>query len=69
MGPATRILIGANVLVFALQSVLGGDSLVLNFALWPLGRFPVSGLDTEVGFHFWQLITSAFLHGSVSLCS
>ena len=63
MGPATRLLIAANVAVFALQNVLG-DSLVLNFALWPLGRFPVSGLQTEVGFHFWQLITSAFLHGS-----
>ena len=63
MGPATRLLIAANVAVFALQNVLG-DTLVLNFALWPLGSFPVSGLQTEVGFHFWQLITSAFLHGS-----
>jgi membrane associated rhomboid family serine protease len=63
MGPATLILLAANVGVFALQSV-AGDGLVLTFALWPLGRFPVSGSDTEVGFHAWQLITSAFLHGN-----
>jgi len=63
MGPATRILIAANVAVFALQNVVG-DGLVLNFALWPIGHFPVSGTDMEVGFHFWQLITSAFLHGN-----
>ena len=66
MGPATRILIAANVAVFALQYVLG-DSLILTFALWPLGRFPVSGTDIEVGFHFWQLITSAFLHSPSNL--
>jgi membrane associated rhomboid family serine protease len=61
MGPATRILIAANVAVFALQYVLG-DSLLLNFALWPLGQFPVDGAGTEVGFRVWQLFTSAFLH-------
>ncbi len=63
MGPATLILIAANVAVFALQSV-AGDSLMLTFALWPLGRFPVPGLQTEVGFHAWQLFSSAFLHGN-----
>jgi membrane associated rhomboid family serine protease len=62
MGPATQILIAANVAVFALQNVLGGG-LVLPFALWPLGRFPVSG-GGEVGFQVWQLFTSAFLHGN-----
>jgi membrane associated rhomboid family serine protease len=41
-----------------------GDGLVLTFALWPMGRFPVAGQNIEVGFHFWQLITSAFMHGS-----
>jgi membrane associated rhomboid family serine protease len=63
MGPATRILIGANVAVYVLELVPGfGSTLFLNFALWPLGNFPVEGTDTSVGFHVWQLITSAFLH-------
>jgi membrane associated rhomboid family serine protease len=63
MGPATLILIASNVAIFALQSVTG-DGLVLTFALWPLGEYPVAGTQTEVGFHAWQLITSAFLHGN-----
>jgi membrane associated rhomboid family serine protease len=62
MGPATQILIAANVAVFALQSLVG-NTLFLDFALWPLGDEPVRGLQTEVGFRVWQLLTSAFLHG------
>lgn len=65
MGPATLILIAANVAVYSLQNVLG-DDLFLTFALWPLGEYPVRGTDISVGFEVWQLFTSAFLHGSTS---
>jgi membrane associated rhomboid family serine protease len=58
-------LIAANVVVFALQNLLG-DTLLLNFALWPLGDYPVRGSQMEVGFEVWQLFTSAFLHGSLT---
>ena len=51
MPPATQAIIGANILVFVLQSVLG-DS-VAPFALWPL----------DGGFAPWQLVTYGFLHG------
>jgi membrane associated rhomboid family serine protease len=62
MGPATQILIALNVAVYAIESLLG-TSLVATFALWPIGSFPVRG-GGFVGFEIWQLITSAFLHGS-----
>jgi membrane associated rhomboid family serine protease len=53
--PATRALILINVGVFLLQTV-AGNVIGGLFALWPLD----SGL-----FRPWQLITYAFLHGSV----
>ncbi|HEY8682929.1 MAG TPA: rhomboid family intramembrane serine protease [Rhodanobacter sp.] len=53
--PVTRILLIANVAVFLLQQVMG-DFILQYFALWPLG----SGL-----FEAWQIVTSAFLHGSI----
>jgi membrane associated rhomboid family serine protease len=53
--PVTRALILANVAVFLLQG-LAGNAIITWFALWPLG----SGL-----FHAWQLVTYAFLHGSI----
>jgi membrane associated rhomboid family serine protease len=64
MGNASRILIAANVVVFALQNLTGSE-IVLQFALWPLGRFP-DRFGNEVGFHVWQLFTSAFLHGNLT---
>src|SRR5580658_10891100 len=54
--PATRAIIAVNVVAFLLQQYLG-NAMVALFALWPLG----SGL-----FHAWQLITYAFLHGSLA---
>ncbi len=54
--PVTRALILVNVAVFLLQQ-LAGETLITWFALWPLG----SGL-----FRVWQLLTYAFLHGSVA---
>ncbi len=61
----TRGLILVNVAVFVLQ-VLSGDALVASFALWPVGHFTVPDLDVVVGFRPWQLITSAFLHASLT---
>jgi membrane associated rhomboid family serine protease len=51
--PATRAIIVANVIVFLAQ-MYGGEALLQQFALWPLGTL----------FQPWQLITYAFLHGS-----
>jgi membrane associated rhomboid family serine protease len=64
MPPITRMLIAANVAVFVLQGLLG-DRLIVSYGLWPLG----AGLALRHGgvahFEPWQLVTSAFLHGSV----
>jgi membrane associated rhomboid family serine protease len=54
--PATRALILINVGVFLLQQV-AGQQIGELFALWPLG---------SPEFRPWQLITYAFLHGSVA---
>ena len=49
----TTFLIAANAAVFLLQ--IGVPGLTAWFALWPLGA----------GFQPWQLLTYAFLHGSL----
>ena len=54
MPPVTLALLGVNVAVFMLQ-MSGGMGLVEHFGLWP-GR----------EFAFWQLVTYAFLHGSLA---
>ncbi|MDP9089515.1 MAG: rhomboid family intramembrane serine protease [Pseudomonadota bacterium] len=53
---AVKVLIAANVVVFLLQGVSNG-LIEQYFALWPMR--PVEG---NVYFHFWQIITYAFLH-------
>jgi membrane associated rhomboid family serine protease len=53
--PATRAIIAANVVAFLLQQYFG-DSMLRLFALWPLGTL----------FEPWQLVTYAFLHGSIA---
>jgi membrane associated rhomboid family serine protease len=55
---AVKILIAANVLVFVLQSLSKG-ALDELFALWPLQ--PIEG---QSYFHWWQIITYAFLHST-----
>ena len=56
MPAATRTLILANVAVFLLQQ--GANATLIElFALWPLGT-PY--------FHPWQLLSYAFLHGSLA---
>src|ERR1044072_7773572 len=62
MTPVGRFLVFANAVVFGLQQ-MAADELLTHFALWPVGdfRFPPLG---HVGFEPWQLVTTAFLHGS-----
>ncbi len=55
MPPVTQALLIANVSVFLLQSVTGGQ-LEAWFALWP----------PEHGFAIWQLLTYGFLHGGLA---
>ena len=59
MPPVTTALIVANVAMFLLDSSTG--SLLAPLALWPLGAAPYTG----AGFAPWQIVTYAFLHGSM----
>lgn len=59
--PITWALLITNLLVFLLQQFTG-DLLIVLFALWPLHTDPALG----VPFMPWQLITYAFLHGSLA---
>jgi len=52
--PATRALIGANILVFLLEQV-ARVPMEIHFALWPLAT-------PDALFRPWQLVTYAFLH-------
>src|ERR1700751_1812972 len=63
MARLTRLLIGANVAVFALEAI-SGPGLLAKFALWPVGHFFVAQFDNPVGFKLWQLITCGFLHAN-----
>lgn len=55
---AVIVLIAANVLVYLLQLQSNG-ALDEPFALWPL-----QPIDGRSYFHFWQIITYAFLHST-----
>lgn len=62
--PVTRTLIAINVVTFLAQFLMGAW-LVANFALWPLslaGEYELPGVG---GFRIWQVVTYAFLHGSL----
>ena len=65
MTPVVLQLIIANVALFFAQQWVG-EALLVNFALWPLGNFPVEGTNLSVGFEPWQLVTYAFLHGDTT---
>jgi membrane associated rhomboid family serine protease len=66
MTPVVLQLLIANVALFFAQSWIG-DQLIVHFALWPLGDFPVQDLPgVSVGFEPWQLVTYAFLHGGTA---
>ena len=55
--PLTRLLIGANVIVY-LGEALTGEMLIGLFALWPLG-------SQHPAFEPWQIVTYSFLHASL----
>ena len=63
MARYTKLLIGINVAVFALEAITG-PGLLARFALWPVGHFVVPQFDRPVGFGVWQLITCGFLHAN-----
>jgi membrane associated rhomboid family serine protease len=58
--PAVKILIAANILMYAAQFLSHG--LIDLLALWPLQ--PIEG---QVYFHYWQILTYAFLHDTGSI--
>lgn len=60
MTPVTRTLLIACVAGYGLQWLLG-NSLLLDLALWPPGSDPY-----YPAFRPWQLVSYAFLHGSVT---
>ena len=60
MPPVTTALIVANVALFLLQSVVPG--IIGPFALWPLRT---GDLGIGAAFLPWQVVTYAFLHGSL----
>jgi membrane associated rhomboid family serine protease len=64
MPPLTRLLIGVNVVVFALEAV-SGQVFLARFALWPVGHFTMAQFEGQVGFKLWQLITCGFLHANL----
>lgn len=61
MPPVTATLIALNVAAFLLSSAV--PRLALGFALWPPGGEWL--FLTKAGFAPWQLVTYAFLHGSL----
>ena len=61
MPPVTLALIVANVVGYLLQTT--APALLGPFALWPLDS--AAATAGEVGFAPWQLVTYAFLHGSL----
>ena len=60
MPPVTRALILANVAIFLLQGL--APQIIVPFALWPLAT---SSMAIGASFAPWQLVTYAFLHGSL----
>jgi membrane associated rhomboid family serine protease len=67
--PVTAALLITNILVFLLQQS-GGDSILVHFALWPLGVPQPAQLDdgtvVPIGFHWWLVVSYGFLHGGLA---
>jgi membrane associated rhomboid family serine protease len=62
MPPVTSTLLIANVVIFGIQQ-LTGYLLIRPFALWPAAS---SAYPNASGFEIWQIVTYAFLHGSLA---
>jgi len=63
--PVVKILVLINGIVFFLQ-LLMPEPLLIHFALWPW-VMPAEYVDSiSPGFHWWQLVSYAFLHGSLT---
>lgn len=52
----TYVLIGINVAIFAVQFMIGINSMAVDFGMWPAA--------IAVQNEWWRLFSSAFLHGS-----
>ena len=61
MPPVTAALIALNIGAFLLSSLM--PQAALHFALWPLGGDWL--LVSRAGFAPWQIVSYAFLHGSL----
>lgn len=68
--PVTRALLIANIVVFALQTLLDDEHTFAVshwFALWPLGPdVAFSSAGGSLGFRPWQIVTYGFMHGGVA---
>ncbi|MDA3920380.1 MAG: rhomboid family intramembrane serine protease [Salinisphaera sp.] len=61
--PMIKWLLIANGVGFLLR-IYDPQFVLLHFALWPFGEYPVPSAGVTVGFAPWQLITYAFLHAN-----
>ena len=63
--PVIKVLLVANSGLFVAE-LINSRALIDWLALWPNGEWNLLGMTVEVP-HFWpwQLVTYAFLHGSV----
>jgi membrane associated rhomboid family serine protease len=63
--PVVQFLLITNILIYMLE-MSTGSRLIDAFALWPLSTSPASGFRfMHAHFQLYQLVTYAFLHGSV----
>ncbi|MCO6441162.1 MAG: rhomboid family intramembrane serine protease [Nitrococcus mobilis] len=67
--PVVLVLLISNALVFLWQQMGGSLAPVFYFGLWPFGIPEIAtapiGVGQAPGFHVWQLVSYAFLHGSM----
>lgn len=64
--PVIKLLLMANGIIFLLEASYA-NTLLSNFALWPPATNPVLTPGQQMHeFMLWQLISYAFLHGSVT---
>lgn len=65
--PVVKILLISNVAIFVMQFYLGfGNDLIVHAALWPVDLSDsYSSMQQRPQFQLYQLVTYAFLHGSL----